>query len=93
MSSSATTTSRSQILAGAGVDQLDRPAARDEATDLLERALGGGEADALERLFGDPHEAFQRDREVRATFRARDRVDLVDDHRLDASQDLAALRR
>ena len=80
-----------ELLAGPCVDKLDRTAARHEATDLLERALGRREPDALERLIGDLGEAFQRDREVRATFRARDRVHLVDDHRLDASQHLAAL--
>ena len=39
-----------ELLAGARVDQLDRPAAGDEASDLLQRALGRGEADALKRL-------------------------------------------
>ena len=92
MSSSATTTSRSSSLRDAGVDELDRPAAGDEAPDLLERPLGGREPDALERLVGDALEPLEREREMRAALRAGDGVHLVDDHRLDPAQHLAALR-
>ena len=41
-----------ELLARARVDELDRPAAGDEAPDLLERPLRRREADALERLVG-----------------------------------------
>ena len=81
-----------EILAGACVDELDRPSTRDEPSDLLQRPLGCGEADALERLVDDPGEPLERDREVGAALRAGDGVHFVDDHRLDAAQHLAALR-
>ena len=45
-------------------------------------------AGAAERL-----EALEAQREVRAALRAGDRVDLVDDHVLDAAQDLAGRAR
>ena len=38
-----------ELLARAGVDELDRAAAGDEPTDLLERPLGGREPDPLDR--------------------------------------------
>ena len=81
-----------ELLADARVDELDRPAAGDEAPDLLERPLRRREADPLERLLGDAREALQREREMRAALRPGDGVHLVDDHRLDAAQDLPALR-
>ena len=40
----------------------------------------------------DALEALQRERQVRAALRAGDRVHLVEDHRLDGAQHLAALR-
>ena len=39
-----------ELLAGARVDELDRPAPANEPSDLLERPLRRREADALERL-------------------------------------------
>ena len=67
--------------------------AAEEARDLVERALRRREADALRRRVGDRLEAFEREHEVRAALGRRERVDLVDDHGLDAAQDLARLRR
>ena len=82
-----------ELLALTRVHEGDLPArARDEAADLRERALRRGEADALEGLLRDPFQAFEREREVRAALRARDRVHLVEDHRLDGSEELAAPR-
>ncbi len=73
-----------ELLGDAGVDELDRPAAADEAADLLERTLRRGEADALERLRHERLEPFDREREVRAALRPGDGVHLVDDQCLDA---------
>jgi hypothetical protein len=82
-----------ELLARAGVDELDRPSgARHEAPDLLERTLRRGEADALERAAHEPLQALERQREVRSALRAGDRVHLVDDHRLDAPERLPRLR-
>ena len=59
------------------------------ATYLVERTLRRREADALQRPFDEALEALQRQRHVRAALRRHQRVDLVDDHRLDAAQRLA----
>ena len=69
-----------ELLARARIDELDRPAAGDEAADLLERALGGREADALEGLAHEPLEPLEAERQVRAALRAGDGVHLVHDH-------------
>ncbi len=94
---------RSSCLLHPGVD--DRAPARcgpdEEAPDLLERALGGAQADPLERSPSRPWsvrahvslEALEREREVRAALGVRDGVDLVDDHRLDAAEHLARAAR
>ncbi len=62
--------------------------------DLRQRALRGGEANALWRVKARAGhqriEAFQCQREMRAAFAAGDRVDLVDDDRADARKDRAA---
>ena len=85
-------------LAHAGIDDL-HPARRlaDEAAQeprrLLERALRGGQPDALRRLVGDLLEPLEREREMGAALGGRHRVDLVDDHGLDALQRLACRRR
>ena len=77
----------------AGVDERDLAArARDEAADLRERALCRREADALEGPLDDALEPLEREREVRAALRARDRMHLVEDHRLHGSEQLAAAR-
>ena len=83
-----------QLLAGTRVDELDLPArASHEPTDLLERPLRGGQADALERPRDDALEPLQRDRQVGAALRPGHRMHLVEDHRLDRAQHLAPLRR
>ena len=67
----------------------------EEAPDRLQRALGGREADPLERRCArgaQAFEAFEAQGQVRAALRAGDRVDFVDDHVLHAPQDLARLR-
>ena len=69
-----------ELLARARVDELDGPAARDEATDLLQRALRGREPDALHRPADEALEPLEAERQVRAALRAGDRVHLVDDH-------------
>ena len=83
-------------LAHAGVDDRARPPRADhEAADLLERVLRRRQADPL-RLAAvglQRAEALEREREMRAALRRRDGVDLVDDHRLDAGQDLARAAR
>ena len=81
-----------ELLAGAGVDELDRAVAGDEAADLLDRALGRGEADPLHRLVEQRVEAFEREREVGAALRPGDGVHLVHDHGLERAQRLARLR-
>ena len=81
-----------ELLARAGVDELDRAVAGDEAADLLERALRRREADPLRRLVEQRVEPLEREREVGAALGAGDGVDLVDDHGLDPAQRLARLR-
>ena len=80
-------------LAHAGVDDGALPRRSDEEPrDLLQRTLGGRQADALHvaaRLLGQPLEG---DREVRAALGLRHRVDLVDDHPLRAGEQPASLR-
>ncbi len=81
-------------LARARVDDRDRALSllaetAEEPRDLVEGALGGREADALRRLVGDRLEPFERQHEVRAALGRCERVDLVDDHRLDPAQRLA----
>ena len=72
-------------LAHAGVhDPAVAAAADEEAPDLLERLLGGGQADPLHVVLGEVLEALQRERQVRAALGARHGVDLVDDAPLDA---------
>ena len=64
----------------------------DEAADLLERSLRGGEADALHGLAGQPVEPLDGEGEVRAALRPCDRVHLIEDQRADAPQHLPPLR-
>src|SRR5207248_7139562 len=70
-------------LAHPGVDDADRPGpplagvwvlrpATEEAGDLVERALGGRQADALRRLRGQALEALERQRQMGAPLRAGD---------------------
>jgi hypothetical protein len=54
------------------------------------RSHRGGEADALCGGRGDRIEPLEREREVRTALGSGERVDLVDDDRLDSSQRLAS---
>ena len=59
-----------------------RARADEEPRDLLDRALRGREADALRAARSHERvEPLERERQVRAALVARQRVDLVDDHR------------
>jgi hypothetical protein len=80
-------------LPGRGLDDLDLAAGGEVAGDLVHRADGGGEADAARRLREQLVQALQGEGEVGAALRARDRVHLVQDHRLDARQRVARGRR
>ncbi len=82
-----------ELLARAGVDELDLAAARDEAPDLVERPLCRREADALDRSRDQRVEALDADREVRPALRPGDGVHLVEDQRLDADERLTRLGR
>ena len=88
-------------LAIADVDGRDRPrppesvlaniAAAKKARDLVERALGGGESDALERGGGGSAQRLQplqRERQVRAALAGDHGVDLVEDHPADRTEGL-----
>ena len=77
----------------AGVDDLRGGARADEEPGhRLDRALRGGQPDALRRPLADRFEALEREREVRAALVACDGVDLVDDDGLDGAEELASLR-
>ncbi len=89
-----------EALALARLDDRDRPRggarapdleAAEEPRRLRDRALGGAQADALEgRRAGvaDGLEALEREGEVRAALARDERVDLVDDDRLDLREAL-----
>jgi hypothetical protein len=76
-------------LSVAGVDDLDRAVAAEEAGDLVERPLGRREPDPLRVAAGQVREPLEREREVRAALPRGQGVDLVDDDRLDPGQHLA----
>ena len=97
-------------LAAAGVHDLDGPglpselaspspaaslSAAEQARDLLERSLRGGQSDALESaaLGTERLEPLERKEEMRAALGPGDGVDLVDDHGLDRHEPLACLSR
>ena len=63
----------------------------EEASDLFDGLLRGGEADADGRLVGEGFEALEGEREVDATFVVGDGVNFVDDYGFDGAQDGAAL--
>ena len=101
MSSTGTITLQVELLRRAGVHDRHRPRpalgvlAAQEARDLRQRALGGREADALQApavLGDDPLQPLEAQREVGAALGAGDGVDLVDDHRADARQDVTPPR-
>ncbi len=80
-------------LADPGVDHpAVAPGAHEEAAHLLERPLGGRQADALHGALGLMLEALERERQMGAALGARHRVDLVDDAPLDGSQRLPRAR-
>ena len=99
MSSTGMTTSTSERLADAGVDDRDRPLravvgmAAEEVGDLLERALRRREPDPLRRRVGDRLQPLEREHEVRAALGRCERVDLVDDHRVDVDERVPRRRR
>ena len=89
MSSTGTTISRSSSFERpASTSSISRPPA-DEPADLLERPLGRGQADPLQRLLDQPLEPLDRDGEVRAALRPCHGVHLVEDEGLDAAQVVA----
>ena len=66
-------------------------AGADEKTrDSLDGLLGGGEADAQQRVSTEGFEAFERKRQVATALVRRQCVDLVDDHRTRRRQHFAA---
>ena len=77
--------------ARARVDDGDRAVAAEEARDLRQRPRGRREPDALRIALREGRDALERERQVRAALGRRQRVDLVDDQRLDAAQRLALL--
>ena len=100
MSSTGTSTLRSKALRAPGVHDRHRPRLPGRARPrrpqvaghLVERPLGGGEADPLQRRTGDLLEPLEGQREVRAALRAHEGVDLVHDHHLDRREQGARLR-
>ena len=68
------------------VGLVDVVVAAEESGDLVEGSLGGRQADALERPVGELGQSLERERQVRAPLGGRQRVDLVDDHGLDAAE-------
>ena len=81
-----------ELLPRPGVDDRDRPAAGDEAADLLDRPLGRGQPDALHRPVDERSQALDGDREVGPALDACNCVNLVEDQRLDTAQRVARLR-
>ena len=79
------------LLARGRGDDLDGGAAAEEAGDLLQRAHGGGETDALGGGLEHRVEPLEAEREVGAALGAGDGVHLVDDHRAHAAQRLPRL--
>ena len=76
----------------ASTTSQSRPAPDQEAANLLERALRGRQADALERPARQVLEPLEGEGEVRAALGARHGVDLVHDHRLGVHEELARPR-
>ncbi len=60
--------------------------ATEKEGDFFEWALGGGEADALERTLDDGFEALEREGEMGAAFGRDEGVDLIDDDGVDGAQ-------
>jgi hypothetical protein len=70
-----------------------RLGAAEKPRDLVERPLGRRQTDALRRPLADRLEPFQRQRQVGAALARHQRVDLVDDDRVDRAQRFARIRR
>ena len=69
-----------------------RPRPPEEPRDLVERPLRRRQTDALQRPPGQRLEPLERQRQVRAALGRDQRVDLIDDHRLDRAQPLPRVR-
>ena len=67
-------------------DRRKRAVAHEQPGDGLDRLLRGRQPDARGRCIAQGFESLERQREMGAALVARDRVDLVDDHRLDRAQ-------
>ena len=76
----------------ARVDDRDLAIATQETCDVARRTHRCGQADALRLTDGELRQSFEREREMAASFRRRERVDLVDDHGLDLAQVGSRLR-
>ena len=74
-------------------DDVDRLRTAEESGDLVDRAHGGGEPDALGGGVEQRVEPLEAHREVRAALCRGDRVHLVDDDGVDAAQGLGGLAR
>ena len=67
--------------------------AAEEAGYFFERALGGGEADALDAALGEGFEALEGEGEMGAALGGDEGVDLVDDDGVDGAQGFGGLAR
>ena len=61
-----------------------------EARNLLQRALRGGETDALQAASAEMLQALQRERQMRAALGGHEGVNLIDDDGFDRAQQLGA---
>ncbi|MDR8952911.1 hypothetical protein FEP76_01388 [Burkholderia multivorans] len=68
-------------------------AADEKARDRIDRLLRGRQPDARQRAADQRVEPFERQREMTAALRRRERVDFVDDHRSNGRQHLPARGR
>ena len=76
-------------LLGGRLHDLDRGASAEEPRHLVDRTHRRRQADALRRGLEHRIQPLERHRQVRAALGRRHRVDLVDDHGLDAREGLA----
>ena len=82
-----------ELLGLRGVDDLAIPPVTDqEPADPLQRPLGRRQADPLDLLVAEMVEPLEGQRQMGASLRRRHCVDLVDDHSLDAPENLAGAR-
>jgi hypothetical protein len=93
MSSTGTSMERSSALRRpASTMVIGRAGVAEILGDLLERPLRRRQPDALEGLLRQRLEPLEREREVRPTLGGDQRVDLVDDHGVEAAEGLARVR-